>query len=96
MEKYRSLIRRADKEYKQIEHYVMQKALAIMNLEESVYLFAYTRALQQPSMLSKIRGSDESFRKRMWKRISDAESKERLEKMTEEEKKKIYLDMLTL
>ena len=96
MEKYRSLIRRADKEYKQIEHYVMQKALAIMNLEESVYLFAYTRALQQPSMLSKIRGSDESFRKRMWKRISDAESKERLEKMTDEEKKKIYLDMLTL
>ena len=47
-------------------------------------------------MLSKIRGSDESFRKRMWKRISDAESKERLEKMTAEEKKKIYLDMLTL
>ena len=45
MEKYRSLIRRADKEYKQIEHYVMQRALQIMNLEESIYMFAYTRAL---------------------------------------------------
>ena len=47
-------------------------------------------------MLSKIRGSDESFRKRMWKRISDAESKERIETMTDEEKKKIYLDLMTL
>ena len=47
-------------------------------------------------MVSKIRGSDESFRKRMWKRISEAESKERLEKMTDEEKKKIYLDLMTL
>ena len=45
MDKYRALIRRADKEYEQIEHYVMQKALAIMNLEETVYMFAYTRAL---------------------------------------------------
>lgn len=47
-------------------------------------------------MLSKIRGSDESFRKRMWKRISDAESKQMLEKMTADEKKKIFFDLLKL
>ena len=34
MKKYRDLIRHADKEYKQIEHYVTQRALQIMNLEE--------------------------------------------------------------
>ena len=67
-----------------------------MKLDETLYKFAFTKALQQPSMLSKIRGSDESFRKRMWKRISDAESKQMLEKMTEEEKKKIYFDLLKL
>ena len=47
-------------------------------------------------MLSKIRGSDESFRRRMWKRISDVESKEMLSKMSVEEKKKIYLELLKL
>ena len=61
----------------------MQKALALMGLDEASYKFAFTKALQEPSMLSKIRGSDESFRKRMWKRISDAESKKMLEKLSE-------------
>ena len=67
-----------------------------MNLDETIYKFAFTRALQQPSMLTKIRGSDESFRRRMWKRISDAESKELLDSMSVEEKKKIYIEMLKL
>lgn len=96
MQAYRSLVRHADIEYRQIEEYVMKRALQIMSLDETIYKFAFTRALQQPSMLSKIRGSDESFRRRMWKRISDAESKELLDKMSVEEKKKIYLEMLKL
>ena len=68
-----------------------------MNLDETLYKFAFTRALQTPSILSKIRTSDESFRRRMWKRISDSESnKAMLDKMTDDEKKKIYLDLLKL
>ena len=47
-------------------------------------------------MLSKIRGSDESFRRRMWKRIASAESKELLEKMDDAENKKVYIELLTL
>ena len=44
-------------------------------------------------MLMKIRGSDESFRRRMWKRIED---KSVMENMTEEEKKRIHLELVTL
>ena len=96
MTAYRSLVRKADKEYRQIEDYVTRRALAIMNLDETLFKFAFTRALQQPSMLSKIRGSDESFRRRMWKRIESEESKELLKKMSEDDKKKVFIELLTL
>ena len=44
-------------------------------------------------MVSKINGSDASFRRRMWQRIAD---KEKMDKLTEEEKKKIFKELLQL
>ena len=55
-----------------------------MNLDVSIYNLAFTRVLQQPAMLSKLRASDESFRRRMWKRIETAGEKEKMLKLTEE------------
>lgn len=45
-------------------------------------------------MLSKIRASDASFRRRMWKRIGAEKSF--LDRMNEEEMKKIYLELIEL
>ena len=64
-----------------------------MKLDYELYMFAYTRALQKPAMLSKINGSDASFRRRMWKRIED---KSVMEKLSEEDKKKMYMELLKL
>ena len=94
MTKFKDLVRRATIEYRQIEQYVTEKACWIMKLEVENYHLSFTRALQQPSMLMKIRGSDESFRRRMWKRIYSDRSV--LEKMSETQKKDIYLELLEL
>ena len=45
-------------------------------------------------MVMKIRGSDESFRRRMWKRIET--DKNFMKDMPREQKKKIYLDLMEL
>lgn len=69
MVEYKKLVRRANTEYRQIEEYVRRRACAIMDLDPVIYEFAFTRALQQPMMLEKIKSSDASFRRRMWKRV---------------------------
>ena len=66
-----------------------------MKLDETLYNFAFSRALQKPAMLMKIRGSDESFRRRMWKKIEKADS-DHMDNMTEVERKKIYLELKEL
>lgn len=45
MQAYRDLVRRADIEYRQIEEYVKRRALQVMKLDETMYNFAFTRAL---------------------------------------------------
>lgn len=70
MTQYKNLVRKASIEYGQIEEYVADKACGLMKIDKVIYTYAFTRALQKPSMLSKIKGSDESFRRRMWKRVS--------------------------
>ena len=45
-------------------------------------------------MVMKIRGSDESFRRRMWKRIET--DKSFMKDMPREQKKKIYLELMEL
>ena len=45
-------------------------------------------------MVMKIRGSDESFRRRMWKRIET--DKNFMKDMPREQKKKIYLELMGL
>ena len=44
-------------------------------------------------MLSKLRASDESFRRRMWRRIED---KNVMKDMTDADKKKIFVEMMKL
>lgn len=94
MGQYKNLVRKANIEYRQIEEYVTEKACGLMKLDIVVYNYAFTRALQKPSMLSKIRGSDESFRRRMWKRITSQTDK--VEGINDTLKKKIYMELLTL
>jgi len=94
MSSYNKLVRKARIEYNQIEDYVMEKACGLMKLDLTLYKYAFTRALQQPSMVSKIRASDDSFRRRMWQRIES--QKKRVEAMSDDEKKKIYFDLLEL
>lgn len=94
MAQYKNLVRKANVEYRQIEDYVTEKACALMKLDLVLYNYAFTRALQKPSMLSKIRGSDESFRRRMWKRMTSQTDK--VEGINDTLKKKIYMELLTL
>ena len=42
---YRNLVSHADIEYRQIENYVREKALQLMNLDIELYNLAFTRAL---------------------------------------------------
>jgi hypothetical protein len=94
MTSYKNLVRRAYIEYQQIENYITEKALGIMKLDIALYNLAFTRALQKPSMLSKLRGSDASFRRKMWKRIETDKSV--LRDMPEAEKKNIYMELVSL
>ena len=91
---YKKLVSRSTKEYRQIENYVAEKACAIMNLDPVLYNFAFSRALQKPAMLLKIRTSDESFRRRMWQRVKT--QKQTADSMSKENKKKAYLELLQL
>ena len=58
MEKYKKFVRRADMEYRQIENYVRDKACALMNLDPYLYEYVFTKALQQPEMVERIKTSD--------------------------------------
>ena len=94
MVSYKKLVSRSTKEYRQIEKYVAEKACAIMQFDPALYNFAFSRALQKPAMLLKIRTSDESFRRRMWQRVKT--QKQTADKMSKENKKKAYLELLQL
>ena len=94
MTSYTNIVRRTYTEYQQIEKYISEKALGLMNLDVALYNLAFTRALQTPSMLSNVRASDASFRRRMWKRIET--DKSIMTDMPDAEKKKIYLELVAL
>ena len=94
MVKYKSIIRRTHTEYQQIEEYVRGKALGLMKLDLTLYNYAFGKALQQPSMFMKIRTSDESFRRRMWKRMD--QNKEAMRDFSEDKTKKMYLELMEM